>query len=180
MTSLRSARLFCLVSVALAAPVVIPAQAMDHSAMHKMDSTQSMMAPPAQAAFATIADIVRKLKADSTTDWSKVNIEALRQHLIDIAAFRRTASRRSRRRSTPPPQMVRRRRRPARDDEAVPSGRPCCAPRRRQRLWLADVRPDSLFAGRFRVVTQTYPPFGSESRRNRQATARPTELLIQE
>lgn len=83
MTSIRSARLFCLVSVALAAPAVIKAQAMDHSAMHKMDSAQ-MMAPPAQAAFATISDIVRKLKADSTTDWSKVNIEALRQHLIDM------------------------------------------------------------------------------------------------
>jgi uncharacterized protein YjiS (DUF1127 family) len=76
--------------------------------------------------------------------------------------------------------MVRRRRSPARDEEAVPSGRPCRAPRRRQRLWLADVRPDSLFTSRFRVVTQTYPSPGPESRRNRLATARATELLIQE
>jgi hypothetical protein len=37
-----------------------------------------------QYAFATISDIVRQLKADSTTDWSKVNLEALRQHLIDM------------------------------------------------------------------------------------------------
>ena len=39
-----------------------------------------------QAAFATISEVVRLLKADSTTDWSKVNIEALRQHLIDMDA----------------------------------------------------------------------------------------------
>jgi hypothetical protein len=37
-----------------------------------------------QAAFATIAEIVAILDADPTTDWSKVNIEALRQHLIDM------------------------------------------------------------------------------------------------
>ncbi|MBL0938812.1 MAG: hypothetical protein IBJ03_07945 [Gemmatimonadaceae bacterium] len=39
-----------------------------------------------QATFAAIAEIVRLLEADSTTDWSKVNIEALRQHLIDMDA----------------------------------------------------------------------------------------------
>lgn len=39
-----------------------------------------------QAAFATISEVVRLLKADSTTDWSKVNIEALRQHLMDMDA----------------------------------------------------------------------------------------------
>ncbi|HET9423918.1 MAG TPA: hypothetical protein VFO55_00995 [Gemmatimonadaceae bacterium] len=37
-----------------------------------------------QYAFATISEIVKILKADSTTDWSKVNLEALRQHLIDM------------------------------------------------------------------------------------------------
>lgn len=41
--------------------------------------------PPAgQAAFAAIADVVRQLEADSTTDWSRVNIERLLQHLIDM------------------------------------------------------------------------------------------------
>ena len=39
-------------------------------------------APAGQDAYATIAAIVAQLEADSTTDWSKVNIEALRQHLI--------------------------------------------------------------------------------------------------
>src|SRR5262245_55600128 len=37
-----------------------------------------------QAAFATIREVVRILEADPKTDWSKVNIEVLRQHLIDM------------------------------------------------------------------------------------------------
>lgn len=37
-----------------------------------------------QAAFAAIAEMVKLLDADPRTDWSKVNVEALRQHLIDM------------------------------------------------------------------------------------------------
>lgn len=37
-----------------------------------------------QSAFAALSETVRLLTADPTTDWSKVNIEALRQHLIDM------------------------------------------------------------------------------------------------
>ena len=39
---------------------------------------------PGQDAFGAIQEIVRILDADPKTDWSKVNIEALRQHLIDM------------------------------------------------------------------------------------------------
>jgi hypothetical protein len=39
---------------------------------------------PGQDAFGAIQEIVRLLEADSATDWSKVNLEALRQHLIDM------------------------------------------------------------------------------------------------
>jgi hypothetical protein len=39
---------------------------------------------PGQAAYGAIAEVVRLLEADPTTDWKKVNIEALRQHLIDM------------------------------------------------------------------------------------------------
>ena len=39
---------------------------------------------PGQGAFAAIQEIVEILEADPATDWSKVNIEALRQHLIDM------------------------------------------------------------------------------------------------
>ena len=39
---------------------------------------------PGQDAFGAIQQIVRMLEADPNTDWSKVNLEALRQHLIDM------------------------------------------------------------------------------------------------
>jgi hypothetical protein len=39
---------------------------------------------PGQDAFGTIQEVVRMLEADPTTDWSKVNIAALREHLIDM------------------------------------------------------------------------------------------------
>ena len=37
-----------------------------------------------EAAFGTIQEIVQILEADPSTDWSKVNIAALREHLIDM------------------------------------------------------------------------------------------------
>lgn len=37
-----------------------------------------------QEAFATIAEVVRVLDANPATDWTKVDIEALREHLIDM------------------------------------------------------------------------------------------------
>ena len=39
---------------------------------------------PGQAALGAIQEIVRILQADPHTDWSKVNVDALRQHLIDM------------------------------------------------------------------------------------------------
>ncbi|WP_246030506.1 hypothetical protein [Litoreibacter halocynthiae] len=39
---------------------------------------------PGQSAFAAIAEITSLLQNDPTTDWSRVNIEPLRQHLIDM------------------------------------------------------------------------------------------------
>jgi hypothetical protein len=39
---------------------------------------------PGQDAFGTIQEIVQILEADPATDWSKVNIAALREHLIDM------------------------------------------------------------------------------------------------
>lgn len=37
-----------------------------------------------QSAFAAIAEIVALLEADPDTDWSKVDIAALREHLVDM------------------------------------------------------------------------------------------------
>jgi hypothetical protein len=39
---------------------------------------------PGQDAFGALQEIVRILEADPKTDWSKVDLEALRQHLIDM------------------------------------------------------------------------------------------------
>jgi len=82
-TAVRAALLSLICAVAVASTQAT-AQGMDHAKM--MAAAQGTASAPqsGQAAFAAIAEIVRKLKADSTTDWSKVNIEALRQHLIDM------------------------------------------------------------------------------------------------
>jgi hypothetical protein len=53
-----------------------------HGQMVQHQITQSHHA--GQEAFGTIQEIVQILEQDPTTDWSKVNISALRQHLIDM------------------------------------------------------------------------------------------------
>ena len=40
---------------------------------------------PGQDAFAAIQEIVRLLEADPATDWSRVDLDALRLHLVDMA-----------------------------------------------------------------------------------------------
>jgi hypothetical protein len=64
---------------------------MDHAAHQAAMNAASPSGPssavptmPGQDAFGTIQEIVRILDADPATDWSKVDIEALRQHLIDM------------------------------------------------------------------------------------------------
>jgi hypothetical protein len=46
--------------------------------------TATFPTQPGQAAYGAISEIVRLLEADPKTDWSRVNVEALRQHLIDM------------------------------------------------------------------------------------------------
>ena len=58
---------------------------MDHNAhMAAAEHCAAIPALPGQAAFGAISEVVRMLKADPSTDWTKVNVEALRQHLIDM------------------------------------------------------------------------------------------------
>jgi hypothetical protein len=58
----------------------------DHAAGEAADGSDLAGSdmPAGQAAFAAIAAVVERLDADPTTDWSKVDIESLRQHLIDM------------------------------------------------------------------------------------------------
>ena len=57
---------------------------MDHSAHAASSSARGQPTSPGQSAYGAIAEIVRLLESDSSTDWSKVNLEALRQHLVDM------------------------------------------------------------------------------------------------
>ncbi|HVB17888.1 MAG TPA: hypothetical protein VNF04_15225 [Stellaceae bacterium] len=52
-----------------------------HAGMHV---ASTMPTSPGQGAFGAIQEIVQMLDADPKTDWSKVDLEALRQHLIDM------------------------------------------------------------------------------------------------
>lgn len=74
-------RILILACLGLAAPLAA-AQEMDHS-KHMMMSGKAPV-EPGQSAFAAIQEIVGILENDPHTDWSKVDIEALRQHLIDM------------------------------------------------------------------------------------------------
>ena len=60
---------------------------MSHGAMHGMQhgaATTGVPTMPGQDAFGAIAEVVQMLDADPSTDWSKVDLERLRQHLIDM------------------------------------------------------------------------------------------------
>ena len=59
---------------------------MNHAAVGVSDREAQTVRPlePGQSAFAAIQEVVSILDADPNTDWSKVDIEALRQHLIDM------------------------------------------------------------------------------------------------
>ena len=56
-----------------------------HGGMSGATQAAGLPASPGQAAFGAIQEIVQMLEADPRTDWSKVDIEALRQHLIDMS-----------------------------------------------------------------------------------------------
>lgn len=64
-------------------PGAVHVQAQDHDHA-EMSAPASVTAPAGQAAFEAINDVVRRLEADPSTDWSTVDIEALRLHLIDM------------------------------------------------------------------------------------------------
>ncbi|MEO5568443.1 MAG: hypothetical protein ABIR92_08125 [Gemmatimonadaceae bacterium] len=73
--------LLCVSMISLLAAAPVSAQ---HDMHAKAAPAPSGPTASGQYAFATISEIAGILKADATTDWSKVNIEALRQHLIDM------------------------------------------------------------------------------------------------
>ena len=56
----------------------------DHAGHMAAPAAATAPKEPGQSAFAAIQEIVELLEADPKTDWAKVNIDALRAHLIDM------------------------------------------------------------------------------------------------
>jgi len=71
----------------------VSAEEMNHhqdglAAMHH----HQVLMEPGNDAFGTIQEVVRKLRENPHTDWSRVNLEALRQHLVDMDNFTKHVS----------------------------------------------------------------------------------------
>lgn len=81
---------FALALALAVAPLALSAQQStpDHAG-HAMPAAGATVSPtlPGQDAYGAIAEIVRLLDADPATDWSRVDLERLRQHLIDMNAL---------------------------------------------------------------------------------------------
>ncbi len=57
-------------------------------AQHQQGMQDSIhLTMPGNDVYGTVQEVVKKLEADPHTDWSKVDLEALRQHLLDMKAF---------------------------------------------------------------------------------------------
>src|SRR5258706_135095 len=76
-----SARRF--IAIAMFAVIAAPGLALAQTTPqhHGMAAAPTM---PGQDAFGAIQEIVGMLHADPQTDWSRVDLERLRQHLIDM------------------------------------------------------------------------------------------------
>lgn len=76
--------------VPLALPLLAPRVATAQGHVHTPGMTHPAPAPapalaqPGEAAFAALAEVVALLEADSTTDWSRVRLDRLRDHLADM------------------------------------------------------------------------------------------------
>lgn len=72
--------------VVLAGGALVNAQHGTHAAHphHAGGTAQAVPTMPGQDAFGAIQEIVRILEADPTTDWDKINLAALREHLVDM------------------------------------------------------------------------------------------------
>ena len=85
---MRSYHAIAPLALVLALHPPLTAQGHQHTAgmTHPASSSAAGSAPtsPGQAAYGAIAEIVARLDADPATDWSKVNIAALREHLLDM------------------------------------------------------------------------------------------------
>lgn len=61
--------------------LISPVAAADSPPMHMFHSP---LTEAGNDAFGTIQEVIRALEADPHTDWTKVNLEVLREHLVDM------------------------------------------------------------------------------------------------
>lgn len=59
----------------------------EHVVAASSSSNATPLTAPGNDAFAAIQEVVRKLMANPDTDWSRVNLERLRRHLVDMDNF---------------------------------------------------------------------------------------------
>jgi len=64
-----------------------PMHDMAQHSQHQSRIVSSVLTESGTDIFATIQEVIHKLSTDPDTDWSKVNLEALRQHLRDMFEF---------------------------------------------------------------------------------------------
>jgi hypothetical protein len=72
--------LVCAGARAQTAPALMDHAAHDSGAVHQ----KAIPTMPGQDAFGAIQEVVRILEADAETDWTLVDIDTLREHLIDM------------------------------------------------------------------------------------------------
>ena len=76
-----------MIRILILAACLLPTLALaqhDHAGHMPPPAATASPKEPGQSAFAAIQEIVEILEADPKTDWAKVNIDALRAHLIDM------------------------------------------------------------------------------------------------
>lgn len=76
-------RLLAVLAIALATPTASAQDSHNHSAAAARHGS-AIPAEPGQGAFGAIAEIAALLNADPHTDWTRVDIAALRAHLMDM------------------------------------------------------------------------------------------------
>jgi hypothetical protein len=59
----------------------------NHHLQHHAEKVTSVLTESGTDIFATVQEVITRLEADPNTDWSKVNLERLRQHLRDMFEF---------------------------------------------------------------------------------------------
>lgn len=74
--------------VVLTVSLGVAAKAADkHHHVHGGIASESVLTEAGNDAFGTMQEVVDRLIANPDTDWDKVNLEALRQHLVDMDHF---------------------------------------------------------------------------------------------